>query len=236
METIEAISLTLGVAWASGINLYAAVLVLGYLGSTGQVDLPPDLQVLTDPMVMMAAGFMYFVEFFADKTPGVDTGWDALHTFIRIPAGAILAAGMAEGLQVNEAVQFAALLIGGGLAATTHATKAGSRVLINTSPEPFTNWTASITEDIVVIGGLWASLHHPWLFIVALVLFILLVVWMLPKIWRALKRVFRAIGEFFGGGKREEETSSAPPDPEASGNRRKDILQALYHDTEDKSG
>ncbi len=236
METIEAISLTLGVAWASGINLYAAVLVLGYLGSTGQVDLPPDLQVLTDPMVMAAAGFMYFVEFFADKTPGVDTGWDVLHTFIRIPAGAVLAAGMAEGLQMNEAVQFAALLIGGGLAATSHATKTGTRALINTSPEPFTNWTASITEDIVVIGGLWASLHHPWLFIVALVLFLLLVAWLLPKIWRALKRVFRAIGAFFSGRKSEEEASSAPPDPESSGNRRKDILQALYHDADDKSG
>ncbi|MCW8950081.1 MAG: DUF4126 domain-containing protein, partial [Sedimenticola sp.] len=147
METVQLISLTLGVAWASGINLYAAVLVLGYLGITGDIILPPGLELLTNPLVLSAAGFMYMVEFFADKTPGVDTGWDVLHTFIRIPAGAVLAAGMAQGLEVSQAAEFAALLIGGGLAATTHFTKTGTRVLINTSPEPFSNWTASITED-----------------------------------------------------------------------------------------
>jgi hypothetical protein len=229
METIEIISLTLGVAWASGINLYAAVLVLGYLGTTGDIALPPDLEILSNPLVMAAAGFMYLVEFFADKIPGVDTGWDVLHTFIRIPAGAILAAGMAEGLEVSQAAEFAALLIGGGLAATSHATKAGSRVLINTSPEPFTNWTASITEDLVVIGGLWASLHYPWLFVAGLVLFILLVIWLLPKIWRSMKRIFRAIGEFFGGKKQEQETPAA-----ASAGTRADILRALYHDASEE--
>ncbi|WP_321529326.1 DUF4126 domain-containing protein [Sedimenticola selenatireducens] len=226
METIELISLTLGVAWASGINLYAAVLVLGYLGMTGDVTLPPGLELLSDPLVMAAAGFMYMVEFFADKTPGVDTGWDVLHTFIRIPAGAVLAAGMAQGLEVSQAAEFAALLIGGGLAATTHFTKTGTRVLINTSPEPFSNWTASITEDLVVIGGLWASLHYPWLFIAGLVLTLLLIIWLLPKLWRALKRVFRAIGEFFGG--RKNNTDQADPDRPAT--KRQDILRALYHD------
>lgn len=226
METIELISLTLGVAWASGINLYAAVLVLGYLGMTGDVTLPPGLELLSDPLVMAAAGFMYMVEFFADKTPGVDTGWDVLHTFIRIPAGAVLAAGMAQGLEVSQAAEFAALLIGGGLAATTHFTKTGTRVLINTSPEPFSNWTASITEDLVVIGGLWASLHYPWLFIAGLVLTLLLIIWLLPKLWRALKRVFRAIGEFFGrrGGNID------PADPDQPATTRQDILRALYHD------
>lgn len=222
METIEIISLTLGVAWASGINLYAAVLVLGYFGMTGDITLPPGLELLSDPMVMAAAGLMYMVEFFADKTPGVDTGWDVLHTFIRIPAGAVLAAGMAEGLDVSQAVEFAALLVGGGLAATSHFTKASTRVLINTSPEPFSNWTASITEDLVVIGGLWASLHYPWLFIAGLIVFTLLVIWLLPKIWRTLKRIFRAIGEFFSGKKAAES--------EPSGGKRSDILRALYHD------
>lgn len=231
METIEAISLTLGVAWASGINLYAAVLVLGYLGLTGQVDLPPDLQLLATPPVLLAAGFMYCVEFFADKTPGVDTGWDALHTFIRIPAGAVLAAGMSQGLGVSEPIQFAALLIGGGLAATSHMTKAGSRVIINTSPEPFTNWGASITEDLVVVGGLWASLHHPWLFLLALVLFILLVAWLLPKIWRGIKRIFRAIGNFFRG---RRQPTEPPPAEESHGSERKDALRALYHDASEK--
>jgi len=225
METIEAISLTLGVAWAAGINLYAAILVLGYLGGTGSVELPPDLQILTDPMVMLAAGFMYCVEFFADKVPGVDTGWDVLHTFIRIPAGALLAAGMAQGLDVGPAAELVALLIGGGLSATSHLTKTGSRVLINTSPEPFSNWAASVAEDLVVIGGLWASLQHPALFILALILFILIVAWLLPKIWRALKRIFRAIGEFFRG---KPETTQRP-DTEP-GSKREDLLHALYHD------
>jgi hypothetical protein len=230
METIQAISLTLGVAWASGINLYAAVLVLGYLGATGQVNLPPDLQLLATPPVMLAAGFMYCVEFFADKTPGVDTGWDALHTFIRIPAGAVLAAGMSQGLGVSEPIQFAALLIGGGLAATSHVTKAGSRVIINTSPEPFTNWGASITEDLVVVGGLWASLHHPVLFLAALVLFILLVAWLLPRIWRGIKRVFRAIRNFFRGGRPAEEP---PPAAEDHDSKNTDVLRSLYHDARD---
>jgi hypothetical protein len=229
METIEAISLTLGVAWASGINLYAAILVLGYLGGTGSVELPPDLQILTDPMVLLAAGFMYCVEFFADKIPGVDTGWDVLHTFIRIPAGALMAAGMAQGLDVGPAAELVALLVGGGLSATSHFTKTGTRALINTSPEPFTNWTASITEDLVVIGGLWASLQYPWLFVLGLILFILLVAWMLPKIWRALKRIFRAIGEFFRG-----KPQIGPEQTGGSAGKRKEILQSLYHDAGDQ--
>ncbi|MCP4128756.1 MAG: DUF4126 domain-containing protein [Gammaproteobacteria bacterium] len=228
METIEAISLTLGVAWAAGINLYAAILVLGYLGGTGSVELPPDLQILTDPMVMLAAGFMYCVEFFADKVPGVDTGWDVLHTFIRIPAGALLAAGMAQGLDIGPAAELVALLIGGGLSATSHLTKTGSRVLINTSPEPFSNWTASIAEDLVVIGGLWASMQYPWLFVLGLILFILLVAWLLPKIWRALKRIFRAIGEFFRG-KPEADSAQA-----TESSKREDLLHTLYHDANDQ--
>ena len=223
METIEIISLMLGTAWASGINLYATVLALGYFGATGQMTLPSELKLLTEPPVIIAAGFMYMVEFFADKTPGVDTGWDALHTFIRIPAGAVLAAGMASGIDVSAATEFAALLIGGGLAATSHATKAGSRLLINTSPEPVTNWTASIGEDIAVIGGMWAALHHPWVFLVALVVFLLLVAWLLPKIWKALKTIARKIGEFFGRKK-------APPADEPA--KTDNILENLYNNRE----
>ncbi len=228
MDTIEIISLTLGAAWASGINLYAAVFVLGYLGMTGEASLPPDLEILSNPMVMAAAGFMYMVEFFADKTPGVDTGWDLMHTFIRIPAGAVLAAGMAQGLDVSEAAQFAAMLVGGGMAATSHFAKTGTRALINTSPEPFTNWTASIMEDIAVIGGLWASLHYPWLFLIGLGLFFALVIWLLPKIWRALKRIFRAIGRFFSGEKNQ------PLSPDTGSGKREDLLKALYHDAQGK--
>ncbi len=197
MDTIHIIALTLGAAWASGINLYAAILTLGILGAGGYTQLPESLQVLQDPIVIGAAGLMYFVEFFADKTPGVDTGWDTIHTFIRIPAGAILAAGAAQGLEINQAAELTAAILGGSLAATSHFTKAGSRVLINASPEPFSNWTASIAEDLAVIGGLWAALNHPWLFVIALCLFIVMAIWLLPKIWRAIKALMRKIGNLF---------------------------------------
>ena len=197
MDITHTIALTMGVAWASGINLYAAILMLGYLGTTGNIDLPPDLLILTDPMVMLAAGLMYCVEFFADKVPGVDTGWDAMSTFIRIPAGAILAAGAIG--DVGPAAQLAAGIAGGALATGSHMTKAGTRVLINASPEPFTNWFASVGEDVAVIAGLWAALYNPVLFIVLLVLFILLMIWLLPKLWRGIKRVLGWIGRLFGG-------------------------------------
>jgi hypothetical protein len=156
-QTISVIALTMGVGWASGINLYATIFMLGLLNNMGHIALPEELQVVGDPLVLMAAGFMYFVEFFADKIPGVDSGWDGLHTFIRIPAGAVLAAGAVGDMSI--AVELAAALVGGSLAAGSHAAKAGSRVLINTSPEPVTNWTASISEDLLVIGGLWAALN-----------------------------------------------------------------------------
>ena len=196
MDITQTIALTMGVAWASGINLYAAILMLGYMGTTGNIDLPPDLQVLSDPMVMVAAGLMYCIEFFADKIPGVDTGWDAISTFIRIPAGAILAAGAVG--DVGTGAQLAAAIAGGTLATGSHVTKTGTRVLINTSPEPVTNWFASVGEDVAVIAGLWTALYHPALFIVLLVLFILLSIWLLPKIWRGIKRVFGFFGRMFG--------------------------------------
>ena len=197
MDPIHTIALTMGSAWASGINLYATVFMLGYLGMTGDIALPPELQVLSDPLVLGAAAVMYCIEFFADKVPGVDTGWDTLHTFVRIPAGALLAAGAVG--DVGAPAEFAALLVGGSLAATSHAAKAGSRVVINASPEPFTNWAASITEDVAVVAGLWAALHYPWLFLAALLVFILLMIWLLPKLWRAIVKVFSFIGRLFGG-------------------------------------
>ncbi|GAB4349038.1 MAG: DUF4126 domain-containing protein [Gammaproteobacteria bacterium] len=221
MTAIDTIALTMGAAWASGINLYAAVFVLGYLGSTGQITLPPDLMVLTDPLVLAAAGFMYCVEFFADKTPGVDTGWDAIHSFIRIPAGAILAAGAVA--EVGPAAQLAAALLGGGIAATTHLTKAGTRVLVNTSPEPFSNWALSIGEDIAVIGGLWAALHYPWAFTVAAVAMVLLMIWLLPRLWRGVQTVFRKLRSLFGGDKASSSASSADPDRQ----RREALLKNL---------
>ena len=190
------IALSMGVGWASGINLYAAIFMLGLMGATGSIALPPDLLVLTDPLVLFAAGAMYLVEFVTDKIPGVDTTWDALHTFVRIPAGALLAAGAVG--DVNPAVALAAAILGGGLAAGAHATKAGARALINTSPEPFTNWSASVAEDLLVVAGLWTALHYPWLFIGLLVVFVILMIWLLPKLWRGIKRVLAAIGRWLG--------------------------------------
>jgi hypothetical protein len=199
METIDVIALTLGVAWASGINLYAAILVLGLMGSGGYTQLPESLTVLQDPLVLTSAGIMYFVEFFADKIPGVDTGWDAIHTFIRIPAGAMLAVGAAQGLEINQAAELAAALVGGSLAATSHLTKASTRLVINTSPEPVTNWTASIAEDFAVIGGLWVSLNYPLAFVIFIILFVLLAIWLLPKLWKAIKTIVVTIRGWFGG-------------------------------------
>ena len=197
LEQITAIiALTMGVGWASGINLYATILMLGVMSNMGHIQLPGELQVLADPMVLSAAGFMYCVEFFADKIPGVDTGWDTLHTFVRIPAGAALAAGAVG--DMNAAVVLAAALVGGSLSATSHALKAGGRVMINTSPEPVTNWTASVTEDIAVLGGLWAALNYPIAFLVGLAVFIALMVWLLPKIWRGIKNVFSFLAGLFG--------------------------------------
>ena len=198
MELLDQLALSLGAAWGSGINLYATILVLGAGQMLGVVTLPEALQVLSNPVVLGAAGLMYLVEFGADKIPGVDTGWDALHTFIRIPAGALLAAGGVG--EIGPVAELAAALVGGGLAASTHITKAGSRVMINTSPEPFSNWAASIGEDLAVLGGLWAALNHPLVFLVLLVLFVLLMIWLLPKLWRAIKSVFRRIKGWFGGG------------------------------------
>lgn len=209
-QLVKTISMTMGTAWASGINLYAAILVLGILGSTENIVLPSGLQILMNPIVIGAAGIMYFVEFFADKVPGLDTSWDGIHTFIRIPLGALLAAAAVG--DVNPAVAVSAAILGGGMAATTHAAKAGIRVLINTSPEPVTNWTASILEDLAVIGGLWTALHYPWAFVVFLVLFILLMIWLLPKLWRGIKKVIGFIVSLFKGKKEdpEKQTENKP--------------------------
>jgi hypothetical protein len=195
-QIASVIALSMGMAWASGINLYAALLTLAVLANTGNIALPEQLQIVADPLVMAAAGVMYVVEFFADKIPGIDTGWDALQSFVRIPAGAILAA-TAIG-DVTPAAHMAAAILGGGLAAATHATKAGSRVLINTSPEPVTNWSASIGEDVAVIGGVWAALNHPFVFLGLLLLFILLMAWLLPRLWRGVRLVMSRLGALFG--------------------------------------
>jgi hypothetical protein len=205
METVQLIALAMGVAWASGINLYAAIAMLGILGGTGNLDLPPGLEVLQHPGVIVAAGFMYCVEFFADKVPGVDTGWDALHTFIRIPAAAILAAGAVG--EVNPAIILMAGILGGALAATSHTLKAGTRVLINASPEPFSNIGVSLVEDTLVLAGLAGAVFYPTEFLVFMAFFIAAAIWLLPKVWRGVKFLFARIRRVFQGGPQPEPPS-----------------------------
>lgn len=228
-QVTRTLALTMGTAWASGINLYAAILVLGILGNSGGMVLPHNLQILTHPAVLIAAGFMYVVEFIADKIPGVDTGWDALHTFIRIPAGAILAA-KAVG-STEPAISLAAALIGGSIAGLSHSTKAGSRVLINTSPEPFTNWAASVFEDVLVVGGLWTALHHPWAFLALFVLMLLFMIWFLPKLWKGIKLVLGKLKGFFGSKTAVPSPQPAHPPTRVQG-APPDAMESIEHKLE----
>jgi hypothetical protein len=193
MDILQSVALAGGMAWASGMRLYAVVFIAGLLGKFGYLQLPSTLQVLESPLVLGIAGFMLLMEFLADKIPAVDSIWDAIHTFIRIPAGALLAA-LALG-DHDPAWMVAAGLIGGTLTAGTHAAKAGSRALINTSPEPVSNVTASLGEDALVAGGLFTAFHWPVVFLVLLGVFVLLLIWLLPKLVRGFRMV---LGRLFG--------------------------------------
>ncbi len=191
MNALESLSLAMGVAWTSGLNLYATVAALGLAGRAEMIHLPPDLQLLTDPLVIAVACVMYVVEFFADKVPYVDNGWDVLHTFIRIPAGALLAARAVGDL--SPPLELAVLLAGGTVALASHATKATTRLAVNVSPEPVSNWLASLGEDLAVLGGIWLAFHHPFLMLALVVGFVALAAWLLPKLYRVAKRGFQAL-------------------------------------------
>lgn len=196
MDPIAVVAMAAGLGWASGMRLYAVLFFLGVLHYTGAYDLPAGLQVLAHPTVMAITGFLFFVEFFADKIPGFDTLWDALQTFIRIPGGALLAAAAIAG--GDPALGIAAGLLGGAMAAGSHLTKSGSRALINASPEPISNWAASFSEDTLALAGLWVALKYPLIFLILLALFITCALWLLPKLWRSIKRVFGAIRQLPG--------------------------------------
>lgn len=185
---LQAIALASVLAWASGIRLYLVIFVAGLAGRYGYLDLPENLRILGHTYVLVASGLLLAVEFLADKVPGLDSAWDAVHTFIRIPAGALLAA-LALG-DHDPALMIAAGLLGGTLTAGTHAAKAASRALINTSPEPFSNVTASLGEEAMVATGLFAAFNYPVLFLVLLGIFIVLLIWLLPKVFRGLRLVF----------------------------------------------
>jgi len=191
LDHLHAIALAAGLSWASGVRLYAVLFCLGLLQTSGIYTLPENLQVIAHPVVMTVSGLLFFLEFFADKIPAVDTLWDAVHTFIRIPAGALLAAAAVS--SADPGLALAAALLGGVITAGTHFTKAGGRALLNTSPEPVSNWIASLSEDAAVILGLIAALKYPLLFLILLTIFLITIVWLIPKIWRGLRRVFSAV-------------------------------------------
>lgn len=188
-ETLSTAAMAAGLSWASGLRLYMALFVAGWLGRLGWIDLPPSLAPLESSWVLAVTGLLMLAEFLADKIPGFDSAWDAIHTFIRIPAGAILAA--ASFGQMDPAWTTAAAIAGGTFAAGAHATKAGSRALVNLSPEPFSNWTASFSEDAIVAGGLWAAFFHPLALFGLLILFFGVALWLLPKLWRGVRSLFR---------------------------------------------
>lgn len=197
VDTPHLLALAAALGWASGLRLYAAVFLAGLAGTVGWIELPPGLQVLQHPAVLGASGLMLFVEFFADKIPIVDSLWDAVHTVIRIPAGAALAAG-ALGAGSAEMGWIAALL-GGGLAATSHATKMTARAAVNTSPEPFSNVAVSLLEDGLVVFMLWLSATHPLLFAAVLGVSVVLAIVLLMMLVKFLRMVVRGVGQFFRG-------------------------------------
>lgn len=177
-------------AWLAGIRVYLTVFGVGLAGFFGWLDLPQALDVAQSPWVLGVSGVLAMVEFFADKIPGVDSGWDLLHTLLRVPAGAFLAAATLSP-DTGGDLSGGMLATGAGVALVSHALKAGSRALLNTSPEPVSNWTASITEDAAVVGGLALAFAHPWIalaIVVSISVGFALLVWWL---WRKLASLGR---------------------------------------------
>jgi hypothetical protein len=204
MDLVPQIALAAGLAWGSGLRLYAVLFLAGMAQRLGWVELPGQLGLLQHDWVLWASGAMLLGEFLADKVPAFDSLWDAVQTFVRIPGGTLLAWGVFA--DQGPAAQFAAAILGGTIVSGTHLTKAGSRVLINHSPEPFSNWGASLGEDGLLLAGLWLAIAYPWLFLALLLLFLLLVAWLLPKLWRLLRGTWRRLA-----------AREAPPAPRSPG-------------------
>ena len=203
----QLVALAAALGWASGVRLYAVLFIVGGLGYLGWIDLPGGLTVLTHPFVLAASGFMFVVEFLADKIPGVDSAWDFVQTFVRIPAGAALAASVFG--DAGAATTLAAAILGGTLAAGSHLAKAGTRMVINTSPEPFSNWAASFGEDLAVGALLCLAWAHPLVALVVLVVLVALMIWLIPKLWRMIGALARKLVSLFGRGS----SPSAPEGP-----------------------
>jgi hypothetical protein len=197
LDTTHLLAIAAALGWASGLRLYAVVFLTGLAGFLGWVPLPEGLKVLQNPLMLGASGLMLAVEFFADKVPGVDSLWDVLHTLVRIPAGAALAAGVFGGDQA--AWSMAAALMGGTLAATSHVAKATTRAAANTSPEPFSNVALSLAGDALVPAALWMSWQHPTGFFVALAVALVAMVGVTLFLLKFLKALFRSLRDRLGG-------------------------------------
>ena len=197
LDTRHLLAIAAALGWASGLRLYAVVFLTGLAGALGWVPLPAGLKMLQSPLVLGGAGLMLAVEFFADKIPGLDSLWDALHTFVRIPAGAALAAAVFGGDQAGWAT--VAGLMGGTLAATSHVAKATTRAAANTSPEPFSNIGLSLLGDAAVPGMLWLSWAQPAWFAAALVLALVVMVLATVLLFKFLKTLIRSVRGRFGG-------------------------------------
>lgn len=186
MDLIGTLGLAFGAAWTSGINSYAMVATLGLLGRYAGLELPGELGVMTSWWVIGTAAALYCVEFVADKIPAVDSAWDAIHTFVRVPAGAIVAAAALG--DFSPTVQVLAFLVGGGVALTSHGTKAATRAAINLSPEPASNVVASVVEDVIAVGGTILAVVLPVVMFVVVAVAVVISLWLLPKIYRFLRR------------------------------------------------
>ena len=197
MNIIQVLGLAMGAAWTSGINLYATVAVLGLLSRFKLAQLPGGLDVLDNWIIIGVALFLYAVEFVADKVPYVDTIWDAVHTFIRVPAGAIMAATATA--DINTEVQIIALLVGGGLAFATHGTKASVRATANLSPEPFSNWALSLAEDFIAVAAAILAVVSPLIILAVIGVFLLIFIWLFPKVIRRLRRMLSILRAFLRG-------------------------------------
>ncbi|MEI2635637.1 MAG: DUF4126 domain-containing protein [Methylotenera sp.] len=193
MDAISSFALAGGLSWASGLRLYVTVFAVGMLAKFGYIHLPSTLDILSNPVVIGVTGILSMIEFLADKIPYVDSAWDSIQTFIRIPAGALLAMGAIN--TSDPLIATLAALLGGSLTGMTHASKAGSRALINTSPEPVTNIAASFGEEGLLLGGGWLALTQPMIFLGVLIAFIMVMIWLIPKLWRGIKMMLKNIGK-----------------------------------------
>jgi hypothetical protein len=195
LELSQVLALAAALGFASGFRVYALLFVIGLAGYFDWLVLPDSMKLLAHPVILVVTGFLTVVELLADKIPAVDSLWDSVHTFIRLPAGAALAAGLTGSLINDNAVVATALaLIGGTFAATSHFAKTGARATINTSPEPVSNWTASVSEDVTWLGLVWLIIQHPLIAGALTLVLAILCFWVIRKLWRVLCRLWRRTG------------------------------------------